>query len=243
MVKDTNNESTLMDYVERVVRKQYPQYEDFTHDISGVLTVAKINIEQLQGDAKKYIDNINNVQASLDSGNLSDPKRFHPEDRVAVVVQRFMKEARRKAEQMGLYLEEMGRVFDDILTFFGDDNRDENARREFFGKLAGFVNEYKVCLFPSFPLLDAGICEFTDNRNRNLTRRTSSSKKRGGATRRTCAGKLSKANLLLHPLRLWQVPTELLRPHPPALWTPSSRSSALRPRRREIPATAAGGRD
>ncbi|KAK5122867.1 hypothetical protein LTR85_003782 [Meristemomyces frigidus] len=143
MVKDGNNESTLMDYVERVVRKQYPQYEGFTDDIAGVLTTQKINIEQLQSDARKYIDNIGNVQASLDAGNLSDSKRFHPEDRVSQVVQRSMKEARRKAEQMQLYLGEMARVYDDILTFFGDDCRDDNARREFFGKLANFVNEYK----------------------------------------------------------------------------------------------------
>ena len=143
MVKDTNNESTLMDYVERVVRKQYPQYEGFTDDIAGVLTTQKMNIEQLQSDAKKYIDNINNVQSSLDAGNLSDSKKFHPEDRVSQVVQRSMKDARRKAEQMQLYLTEMNRVFDDILTFFGDDNRDDNARRDFFTKLANFVNEYK----------------------------------------------------------------------------------------------------
>ena len=145
MVKDTNNESTLMDYVERVVRKQYPQYEGFADDISGVITAQKVNIEQLQSDAKKYIDNINNVQMSLDAGNLSDPNKFHPEDRVSTVVQRSMKEARRKAEQMQLYLDEMKRVYDDILTYFGDDSRDENARREFFGKLANFVQEYKVC--------------------------------------------------------------------------------------------------
>ncbi|KAK3686704.1 hypothetical protein LTR37_019541 [Vermiconidia calcicola] len=143
MVKDTNNESTLMDYVERVVRKQYPQYEGFTEDIAGVSTAQKFNIEQLSGDAKKYIDNINNVQMSLDAGNLSDPNKFHPEDRVSQVVQRSMKEARRKAEQMQLYLDEMNRVYDDILIFFGDDSKDENARREFFGKLANFVNEYK----------------------------------------------------------------------------------------------------
>lgn len=143
MVKDTNNESTLMDYVERVVRKQYPQYEGFTDDIAGVLTTQKMNIEQLQTDAKKYIDNINNVQSSLDAGNLSDSKKFHPEDRVSQVVQRSMKEARRKAEQMQLYLDEMNRVFDDILTFFGDDNKDDSARRDFFTKLANFVNEYK----------------------------------------------------------------------------------------------------
>ncbi|KAF2767306.1 FH2-domain-containing protein [Teratosphaeria nubilosa] len=143
MVKDTNNEMTLMDYVEKVVRLQYPQYEGFTEDIAGVLTAQKINIEQLQGDAKKYIDNVSNVQASLDAGNLSDPKRFHPEDRVSQVVQRSMKDARRKAEQMAVFLEEMNRSYDAILMFFGDDPKDEGSRREFFGKLANFVKDYQ----------------------------------------------------------------------------------------------------
>ena len=158
MVKDNNNEQTLMDYVESVVRKQYPQYEGFQEDIAGVVTAQKINIEQLQSDAKKYIDNIHNVQQSLDAGNLSDPNKFHPEDRVSQVVQRSMKEARRKAEQMGLYLDEMKRIYDDILTYFGDDPRDENARREFFGKLANFVQEYKVCYLAFIHLSSIKVC-------------------------------------------------------------------------------------
>ncbi|THX33237.1 FH2-domain-containing protein [Aureobasidium pullulans] len=143
MVKDDKNESTLMDYVERVVRRQYTQWEGFTEDIGGVVVAAKLNVDQLMVDAKKYIDNIKNVQMSLDAGNLSDPRKFHPEDRVSQVVQRSMKEARRKAEQMELYLGEMKRTYNDIMTFFGDDNQDESARREFFTKLANFVNEYK----------------------------------------------------------------------------------------------------
>ncbi|KAF4556678.1 Cytokinesis-like protein 2 [Elsinoe fawcettii] len=142
MVKDDKNESTLMDYIERLVRKQYPQYEGFTEDIGGVTAAAKLNVDQIDQDAKKYIDNVQNVQMSLDSGNLSDPRKFHPEDRVSQIVQRSMKEARRKAEQMQLYLDDMRKTFSDILTFFGDDNADENARREFFAKLAGFVAEY-----------------------------------------------------------------------------------------------------
>ena len=80
---------------------------------------------------------------SLDSGNLSDPKKFHPQDRVSQVVQRSMKDARRKAEQMQLYLEDMVRTYDDIMIFYGEDPTDENARRDFFSKLAIFVNEWK----------------------------------------------------------------------------------------------------
>lgn len=143
MVKDDKNELTLMDYVERVVRLQYPQYEGFTEDIAAVVATAKLNVDQVDQDATKYIDNINNVQMSLDSGNLSDPRKFHPEDRVSQVAQRSMKDARRKAEQMQLYLDNMRKTFNDIMTFFGDDPLDENARREFFFKLANFVGEYK----------------------------------------------------------------------------------------------------
>ncbi|KUI52577.1 Cytokinesis protein sepA [Cytospora mali] len=143
MVKDDKNQSTLADLVERIVRQQYPEWDSFVDDIQGVMTAQKINIEQLQADAKKYIDNVRNVQMSLDSGNLSDPKKFHPQDRVSQIVQRCMKEARRKAEQMQLYLEEMIRSYNDIMAFYGEDPTDDNARRDFFAKLALFVSEWK----------------------------------------------------------------------------------------------------
>jgi len=143
MIKDDKNESTFADLVERIVRTQYPAWESFVDEIGGVITVQKVNVEQLKQDAKKYIDNINNVQMSLDSGNLSDAKRFHPEDRVSHIVQRAMKEARRKAEQMQLYLEDMTKSYDDIMTFYGEDITDEMAKRDFFAKLAAFVNEWK----------------------------------------------------------------------------------------------------
>lgn len=149
MVKDDKNESTFADLVERIVRNQYPEWEGFVDDIGGVVSAQKINVEQLQVDAKKYIDNIKNVQSSLDSGNLSDSKKFHPQDRVSQVVQRSMKDARRKAEQMQLYLDEMTRTYKDIMTFYGEDSTDENARREFFAKLASFVIEWKVNNIPS----------------------------------------------------------------------------------------------
>ena len=144
MIKDDKNETTFADLVERIVRKQYPEWEGFTDEIGGVVGAQKLNIEQLEGEAKRYIDTVRNVQSSLDAGNLSDPHKFHPKDRVAVVVSRSMKDARRKAEQMQLYLDEMKRSYHDILTFYGEDPADEGARRDFFGKLAVFLLEWKV---------------------------------------------------------------------------------------------------
>lgn len=146
MVKDDKNETTFADLVERIVRNQYPEWEGFIDEIGGVLSVYKLNVDQLRQDAKKYIDTIRNVQMSLDSGNLSDPKKFHPQDRVSQIVQRSMKDARRKAEQMQIYLDDLTKTYDDIMTFYGEDNTDENARRDFFGKLAAFLQEWKVSI-------------------------------------------------------------------------------------------------
>ena len=144
MVKDDKNESTFADLVERIVRNQYPEWQAFVEEINGVTAVQKLNVDQLANDAKRYIDNIRNVQASLDAGNLSDPKKFHPQDRASQLAQRCMKEARRKAEQMKLYLDEMMGTYDDIITFYGEDNADESSRRDFFAKLASFLQEWKV---------------------------------------------------------------------------------------------------
>lgn len=143
MVKDDKNEMTLMDYIERVVRKQYPQYEGFAEDIAGVTAASRINVDQLENDATAYINNIRIVQASLDSGSLSDPRKFHPEERASQVAQRSMKDARRKAEQMQLYLDDMKKTYNDILTFFGDDNTTKEARDNFFTKLSNFISEYR----------------------------------------------------------------------------------------------------
>ena len=144
MVKDDKNESTFADLVERIVRQQYPEWENFVDDIWGVVGAQKVNVEQVKTDARAYIDNINKVQMSLDAGNLSDPKKFHPEDRVSQVAQRAMKEARRKAEQLEFFLDEMIAKFEEIMAFYGEDATDENARRDFFPKLAAFVSGWKT---------------------------------------------------------------------------------------------------
>lgn len=229
MVKDDKNMSTFADLVERIVRTQYPEWEGFIDEISGVIPAQKINVEQLSQDAKKYIDNIKNVQMSLDSGNLSDPKKFHPEDRVSIVVQRCMKDARRKAEAMGDYAENMKKTYDDILTFYGEDPTDDNARREFFAKLAVFVMEWKVsdCILPC---TNSRVLTIS---SRNPRRRTSGGRRPVAETRRPCAARLSKPRVL----RQWTVRCSALLPRVP--WTLCSRSCVLLHPRLAISATVA----
>lgn len=179
MVKDDKNETTFADLVERIVRNQYPEWEGFSEEIAGVVGLQKINVDQLRTDSVKYISNIKNVQSSLDAGNLSDPKKFHPQDRVSQVVQRSMKDARRKAEQLQLYLDEMVKSYDEIMLFYGEDNTDENARRDFFAKLSSFLVEWKVGLFMLVFMIE--IANHMINRNRE--RRTLDWKSLGSVLR------------------------------------------------------------
>ena len=242
MVKDDKNESTFADLVERIVRNQYPEWEGFIDDIGGVVTAQKLNVEQLQIDAKKYIDNIRNIQSSLDSGNLSDPKKFHPQDRVSQVVQRSMKDARRKAEQMQLYLEEMGRTYDDIMVFYGEDSSDENARRDFFSKLALFVTEWKVS--PKTSNLSVPMRDILTYL-RNQKKRTCRWKTRAVGTKPPwpASGLLAKLSTPLQPILAHLPQKALFHQHHLAPWTHYWRNFALLRPRRKINVTAEGEQD
>lgn len=224
MVKDDKNETTFADLVERIVRNQYPEWEGFSEEIGGVIGLQKINVDQLRSDSIKYISNIKNVQASLDAGNLSDPKKFHPQDRVSQIVQRSMKDARRKAEQLQLYLDEMVKSYDEIMMFYGEDNTDENARRDFFAKLSSFLIEWKVSLI--MPASAPKIANHSTNRNR--VRRTLVWKSLGNALKHPWL-----ASGLMSTLPMVLPPRQSSRPPQAVQWTHCSRNFAqplLRPR-------------
>lgn len=95
--------------------------------------------------SKKFIDNINNIQASVDSGNLSDAKKFHPQDRVLQVVLPILPEARKKAGYLKDHLDATTKTFNDLLTYYGEDPADESSRKRFFRMIADFLKNYKVC--------------------------------------------------------------------------------------------------
>lgn len=103
-----------------------------------------MDVDNLMIQAKKFIDNINNIQTSVDSGNLSDPKKFHPQDRVLQVLLPVLPEARKKAGYLKDHLEAMTKTYSDLLTYYGEDHTDESSRKRFFKMISDFVKNYKV---------------------------------------------------------------------------------------------------
>lgn len=142
-MKNDKNNMTFLHYVEKIVRTAYPEVEHFLEEISKCFDVAKISIEQLTNDSREFSQSIKNVQSSIDIGNLSDSRKFHPNDKVLSKTLPVLPEAKRKSEllqdQSKLTLTE----FENLMNFFGEDYQDVFAKNSFFKKFVDFSNDYK----------------------------------------------------------------------------------------------------
>ena len=149
--KDDQNRRNFLDFVERTVRSKFPEYEAFLDELYECHSLEKADVDHLMKESKIFIDNINNIQGSVDFGNLSDKSKFHPQDRVLQVLLPILPEARKKAGYISDHLKEMKTTFDQLMTYFGEDPNDESARKGFFRKISQFLKDYKV----STPLPDS----------------------------------------------------------------------------------------
>lgn len=161
LTKDATNEKTFLDLVENTVRKHFPHFDTILEDLAVCHKVTRsmysplllfktksakhivVNVEQLQTDSKKFIQEIENVQRSIDTGLLSEPKKFHPLDKVIRVVVPIMPDARDKAVYLKTQLDNMAEEYEQLLRLFGEDPRDEQARSTFFTKIVNFLKEYQ----------------------------------------------------------------------------------------------------
>ncbi|KAI5849628.1 hypothetical protein DFP73DRAFT_474000 [Morchella snyderi] len=143
-LKDDKNQRSLMDYIEMSIRTKFPEWECFIDDLHECIALEKADVDNLMQQAKKFIDNIHNIQASVDAGNLSDPKKFHPQDRVLQVVLPILPEARKKAGYLKDHLDAMTKTYNDLLTYYGEDPADEQLRKRFFKMIADFLKNYKA---------------------------------------------------------------------------------------------------
>lgn len=142
-MKDDKNSITFLHYVEKIIRKAYPDEEKFLEEMSKCYDVAKVSVEQLANDAKDFTQSIKNVEASIDVGNLSDSSKFHPKDRVLTKVLPVLPEARRKGDLLSDQSKITITEFDKLMRYFGEDPTDSFAKNSFFRKFVDFMNDYK----------------------------------------------------------------------------------------------------
>ena len=129
--------------MEKIVRDNYPSFNDFLEDLQPVLDVVKISIEQLISDCKEFSQSITNVERSIDIGNLNDSSKFHPLDKVLVKVLPVLPEASKRVELLDEEVKLSIMEFESLMQRHGEDSADKFAKNSFFKKFADFINQYK----------------------------------------------------------------------------------------------------
>lgn len=142
-IKDSTNSMTFLNYVEKIVRTNYPSFNDFLKELEPLTDVVKVSIDQLINDCQTFGKSIVNVQRSVEIGNLSDSSKFHPQDRVLAKVLPVLQEARKKANLLENEVKLTMLEFSGLLQIYGEDPEDKFAKNSFFRKFVDFINEYK----------------------------------------------------------------------------------------------------
>src|SRR5690606_18655657 len=76
--KDDQNRLNFLDFVEKTIRHKFPDLGDFVEELACCHQLSRVDVDNLEKEARAFIQNIKNIQASIDSGNLSDVSKFHP---------------------------------------------------------------------------------------------------------------------------------------------------------------------
>lgn len=143
-LKDQNNSTSFLHYVEKVIRIKYPELESFYEELKPTIPAAKISVEQLQKDCQFFVNQVKNIDSSLQEGNLSDSSKFHPDDKFLQVVLRGLPNARTKAELLKDRAKITMDKFDKMMRFFGEDPKaDEFARNSFLMKFSEFLDQFQ----------------------------------------------------------------------------------------------------
>jgi cytokinesis protein len=142
-IKDDKNSMTLLHYVEKIIRQQYPEVLAFIDELSKCSEISKYSIEAIENDCKTYAQVIKNVQSSIDVGNLSDVSKLHPQERVLKVVMPLLSKAQRKADLLNDQSKCTLKEFDKTMRYFGEDPTDPFVRNSFVGKFSSFIKDFK----------------------------------------------------------------------------------------------------
>jgi hypothetical protein len=141
-IKD-HNQKTFLHYVEKVVRTAYPEYLKFLEELLLLQETAKISTEQLSTDITAFIKSVRNIELSVQSGNLSDSKTFHPDDRVLTKINPKLPEALRKCQLLEDQHKFIIGDFEKLMKYFGENPADSVSRSTFLQKFQDFANDFK----------------------------------------------------------------------------------------------------
>lgn len=143
-LKNQNNSMSFLQFLEKIIRKDFPDVQKFIEDLKPASNASKISIEHLEKDCNSLISSVNNIELSLATGNLSDPMIFHPEDRFLNIVNKKLTHMKIQVDKLDNKKVIIFEKFNNLMKYFKEDpDSDEFIRDTFFKKFSDFLESYE----------------------------------------------------------------------------------------------------
>lgn len=141
-MKDDANSMTFLHYIEKVIRNTFPSFGAFVDELRDLTQAHNISVEQLEKDCLDFEKNVSNCFSSIEKGNLSDPGKFHPEDKVLEAVRESIRRAQTKSGLLIQHMKKTVQKYECLMEYFGEDPKDSLSKAGFFDKFQSFVVEF-----------------------------------------------------------------------------------------------------
>ncbi|EPX73150.1 formin Fus1 [Schizosaccharomyces octosporus yFS286] len=143
VIKNEENGLTLLHTFESIVRKSFPELEEFLRDLTNVPEVVKVNLEQLEHDCLSIEQLVNEVEEDFsENGTISEQTVLHPNDRIREVIAPWIPSAKAITAKLKSDLMSMKEAFECTLTMFGENSDSLASGSYFFESLNDFLKEY-----------------------------------------------------------------------------------------------------
>lgn len=142
-MKDGTNSMHFLNYIEKFVRNEFPEYGMFVDELQPLHMILNILIEHLEQSVREFETQINNVQSSIAKGNLSNSKEFHPDDKILEAIIEPLNKAESRCSLLSSRWKRILSEFEDLMEYFGENPKDNQSRDSFFGKFITFIGEFK----------------------------------------------------------------------------------------------------
>uniref|UniRef100_UPI0030FD216E Methylated-DNA--protein-cysteine methyltransferase,Cell division control protein 12 n=1 Tax=Schizosaccharomyces pombe TaxID=4896 RepID=UPI0030FD216E len=142
LIKNANNTKSLLHILDITIRKHFPQFDNFSPELSTVTEAAKLNIEAIEQECSELIRGCQNLQIDCDSGALSDPTVFHPDDKILSVILPWLMEGTKKMDFLKEHLRTMNTTLNNAMRYFGEQPNDPNSKNLFFKRVDSFIIDY-----------------------------------------------------------------------------------------------------
>ncbi|KAG7759375.1 hypothetical protein KL911_000512 [Ogataea haglerorum] len=142
-LKDSKNTTTLLNYIEKVIRTRFSEYANFADEISAVHKAHNVSIDAVASEFRELMRNVESCSQALTDGCLSDVTKLHPDDRIVSFAKSRIAVAQTKVREFDAKLTSVIGSFDELMEKFGERAKDDSARSSFFSKFKLFVDDYK----------------------------------------------------------------------------------------------------